>query len=236
MIYVTSDLHGCSPAVLQQLLDSANFSGDDYLFVLGDVIDRGDHGAELLLWLTEQTNVQLILGNHEALLLSCSFVFEEITENSLQQLTPQRMELVESWLLNGGGPTLTGLQTILKRSPEQFWGILDYLRDAPLYDALQVEDRNYVLVHAGLGNFHPGKALSDYTPGELLFARPTLETRYDSDATVIFGHTPTVFFGEEHRGRAVKTGDWICIDTGAAMGDLPMLLRLDDLKEFYLTA
>lgn len=53
---------------------------------------------------------------------------------------------------------------------------------------------------------------------------------------MIFGHTPTVFFGEEHRGRAVKTGDWICIDTGAAMGDLPMLLRLDDLKEFYLTA
>lgn len=161
MIYVTSDLHGCSPAVLQQLLDSADFSGDDYLFVLGDVIDRGDHGAELLLWLTEQTNVQLILGNHEALLLSCSFIFEEITEESLQQLTPQRMELVESWLLNGGGPTLTGLQKILKQDPEQFAGILEYLADAPLYDNVEVNGRKYILVHSGLDNFRPGKQLSD---------------------------------------------------------------------------
>lgn len=60
MVYVTSDLHGYPPEAFMKLLDRAGFTGDDFLFVLGDVIDRGEYGAELLLWLTEQPNVQLI--------------------------------------------------------------------------------------------------------------------------------------------------------------------------------
>ena len=76
MVYVSADLHGCDPAVFQQLLRRADFGEEDFLFIPGDVIDRGDHGARLLLWLTQQPNMQLILGNHEALLLSCSFLFQ----------------------------------------------------------------------------------------------------------------------------------------------------------------
>lgn len=41
MIYVTSDWHGYPLAKFMELLDKANFSDDDYCFVLGDVIDRG---------------------------------------------------------------------------------------------------------------------------------------------------------------------------------------------------
>lgn len=68
MVYVTADLHGCPLTTLQQLLKQADFKESDFLFVLGDVIDRREHGAELLLWHTEQPNMQLILGNHEAML------------------------------------------------------------------------------------------------------------------------------------------------------------------------
>lgn len=234
MIYVTSDLHGCAPAVLQELLARADFTDDDYLFVLGDVIDRGSHGAELLLWLTQQPNVQLILGNHEALMLSCSFLFEEVTEESLERLTPRQFELAENWLRNGGSPTMAGLRKLLKRDPELVAGILDYLQDAPLWESVRVKGRKFILVHSGLGNFHPEKHLSDYTADELLFTRPDPDTLYFDDATVILGHTPTVFYGEAYRGRAMKTRDFICIDTGAALGESPMLLRLDDLREFYL--
>ncbi len=233
MIYVTSDLHGCQPEALKQLLQSAGFSEEDFLFVLGDVIDRGEHGAELLLWLTQQPNVQLILGNHEALLLACSVLFEEVSEESLARIQP---ELVNNWLQNGGGPTMAGLRRLLKTDPELVQGILEYLHDAPLYETLQVNGKRFLLVHSGLDNYYPGRPLSDYTPEELLFTRPALETRYAPGTTVIFGHTPTVCYGDEYRGRALKTGSWICIDTGAALGGNPMLLRLDDLKEFYLEA
>ena len=48
MVYVTSDLHGYPLADLQALLDGAGFTDKDFLVILGDVIDRGEHGAELL--------------------------------------------------------------------------------------------------------------------------------------------------------------------------------------------
>ena len=233
MIYVTSDLHGCSLESFRRLLAQAGFRQEDYLFVLGDVIDRGEHGAELLLWLTEQPNVELILGNHEAMLLACEFLFEEVTDESLDRLTSERFDLLGNWLQNGGGPTLSGLRKILKESPELMEGILDYLRDAPLYEIVEVQGKRFVLVHAGLENFRLDRDLDDYSPEELLFGRPALDTIYYPDATVVFGHTPTAYYGEEYRGKAVRTDTWICIDTGAAMGGSPMLLRLDDMKEFY---
>lgn len=233
MIYVTSDLHGCKLSELIQLLDRAGFSDEDFLFVLGDVIDRGEHGAELLLWLTEQPNVQLILGNHEAMLLACHWLFDPVTEETLANLTVGRMHLIETWHRNGGHPTLIGLRKLLKEDGELLEGILDYLRDAPLYDVVWAGGKKYILTHAGLGNFSPEKKLSDYTPEELLMIRPSPEDTYFEDATVVFGHTPTVFYGEAHRGRALGTKTWICIDTGAALGEHPMLLRLDDGMEFY---
>ena len=233
MIYVTSDLHGCSLEQLMNLLQRSGFSGEDFLFVLGDVIDRGEHGVALLRWMAEQPNVQLILGNHEAMLLSCDFLLEAVTEESLEKLDIARMELLQNWLANGAAPTLTGLRRLLKEEPEVLEGIMDLLRTAPLYEQIEAGGRKYILVHAGLGNFHPDRPLEDYTPDELLMARPLPDTRYFSDATVIFGHTPTGYLDPVYRGRAMKTDSWICIDTGAAMGGSPMLLRLEDRKEFY---
>ena len=131
MVYVTSDLHGYPPEAFMKLLDRAGFTGDDFLFVLGDVIDRGEYGAELLLWLTEQPNVQLILGNHEAMLASCSFLFEEVTEKSLAKLTVDQMRLLETWADNGALPTIAGLRKILRQDALLVEGILDYLQDAP---------------------------------------------------------------------------------------------------------
>ena len=75
--------------------------------------------------------------------------------------------------------------------------------------------------------------MDDYTPDELLWARPTLDTRYFDNATVIFGHTPTEYFGEQYCGKMVKTDTWICVDVGAASGRLLMLPCLDAMEEYY---
>ena len=48
-IYVTSDLHGLALADFKRLLAQAQFSQDDWLYILGDGIDRqNDGGIELL--------------------------------------------------------------------------------------------------------------------------------------------------------------------------------------------
>jgi len=233
MIYVSSDLHGCKPSVFHRLLTQAGFCDDDFLFILGDVIDRGEWGAELLLWLTQQPNVELILGNHEAIMLACSFLFNEVTEQSLDSLTAKEISLVQNWVNNGGGPTLKGLQQLLRKDPESVYGIIEYLREAPLYEKLEVNGQSFVLVHAGLGNFRADRSLDDYPPTNLLLGRPSLDTHYFSNTRVIFGHTPTQFFGDDYCGRAVHTTTWSCIDVGVHLGYPPMLLRLDDMKEFY---
>lgn len=234
MIYVTSDLHGCSVELFHQLLEKAGFQEEDFLYVLGDVIDRGEYGAELLLELTQMPNAQLILGNHEALMLACDFLFEEVTEESVGRLNREQFMLLESWLENGGGSTLDGLRRMLRLDPELVEGILEYLRDAPLYEWVDAGERSYILVHAGLGNFEPDKSLDEYDLEELTMDRPDLTDRYFEDATVIFGHTPTEYYGTEHQGRMLRTDTWLCIDTGAARGNTPMLLRLEDEQEFYL--
>ena len=84
MIYVTSDLHGYPLPDFLRLLGKADFSDADELIILGDVIDRnGDGGIAMLRWMLQQVNVRIILGNHEAMLLSCRFLFDTITDESL---------------------------------------------------------------------------------------------------------------------------------------------------------
>ena len=231
MIYVTSDLHGYPLEKFRKLLAKAGFSDEDFLFVLGDVIDRGDEGLRLLRWMAEQPNVQLILGNHEAMLLRCAFLFQEA--EAAKELSQEDMEQLALWRSNGAAPTMDAFRELLHTKPDVLEGILDYLGDAPLYDFVNISGRQFILVHAGLGNFSADKPFHRYEPEELLWERPGLQTRYLEGATVVFGHTPTYHYGEEYRGQAVKTDTWICIDTGAAAGGSPMLLRLDDMAEFY---
>lgn len=81
MIYVTSDLHGYPIEKFKKLLKKVDFNDDDFLYVLGDVIDRGEDGIKIIKWLMAQPNAQLLLGNHEAMMLACDFLFDEITED-----------------------------------------------------------------------------------------------------------------------------------------------------------
>ena len=75
MIYVTSDWHGCDLDEIKALFAQVNFKDTDFCFVLGGVIDGGEHGIALLEWLMEQYNVELILGANEQMLLMQEALF-----------------------------------------------------------------------------------------------------------------------------------------------------------------
>ena len=235
MIYVISDLHGYPLPRFLQLLRKVDFSEDDFLFILGDVIDRnGDGGVEMLRWLLWQPNVELLLGNHEAMLLSCDFLLDEITEEGIEQLTPEKLSLLANYMRNGGDVTLKALRKLAAASREEVYDILDYLREAPLYETVSAGDRDFLLVHAGLENFRKDRKLSDYSSDELLWARPALSENYFDGVITVFGHTPTGSYGTAYEGKILKTATWINIDAGAASGNEPVLLRLDDMAEFRL--
>lgn len=234
-VYVTSDLHGLPLKDLKLLLDSVNFNDNDWLYILGDIIDRqNDGGVEILKWLLNKPNAQLILGNHEAMLLSCDFVFNEITEENILGFTPDKMELLMNYTQNGGDVTLKSLRKLMKHDPETVVDILGYLREAPLYETVSAGSNDFLLVHSGLDNFDKNKKIADYTADELIWAWPELDDEYFDDIITVFGHTPTMSYDHVNKGKILKTKTWIDIDVGVPYGNPPALLRLDDLKEFYL--
>lgn len=233
MIYVISDLHGYPLDRFTDLLEKADFSSDDTLYVLGDVIDRnGDGGVETLRWMMRQDNVELLRGNHETMLLSCGFLFDEITDDSIEALDEEKLSRLNTYLYNGGSVTLKSLRRLNKTDPDEVADILDYLREAPLYKMITAGGRDHLLVHGGLENFDKNRRLSDYADDELVWARPEKDDDYFDDVYTVIGHTPTLFFGSEYKGRVYRTRTWMCIDTGAGIGEAPVLVRLDDGKEF----
>lgn len=230
MVYVTSDLHGYPLEKFRDFLDKVGFCDKDFLYILGDVIDRGPDSVKILKWLMLQPNVELLLGNHEAMLLACDFLFDEITEDSISKLTGTKLNTYRTWVSNSGQVTLDALSGVRNKEIQY---ILEYLRERPLYEAVTVNNRDFVLVHSGLGDFRKDKELSEYTPTDLLWTRPSLNTKYFDDVTVVFGHTPTVCYGNKYLGKIVKTDTWVNVDVGVGIGQEPCLLRIDDMKEFY---
>lgn len=227
MVFVTSDLHGYPVERFEQLLAAASFGSGDVCYVLGDVIDRGAHGAALLQWLLRQPNVRLIQGNHEAMMLDARFALEDDrTEYTESQLTALRR-----WLSNGGNPTLDGLSCLSYRHAV---ALMEQVERLPLYAEAEAGGQRFWLTHSGLGNFHPDKPLSAYTERELLWHRPLPDEVYHRDVITVFGHTPTLYLNPDFCGRVLRTPTWIDVDTGAALGLEPTLLCLDTMEEYRL--
>ena len=234
MIYVTSDLHGYDLDLFLNFLNRSGFDEErDRLIVLGDVIDgNGDGGVSLLRWMMRKPSVTLLRGNHEEIMLSFQNLLRNVKDSYLGSSYPGQLMAFTAWVNGDGTNTFLALKELAKEDPEDVGKVLDYVANARHYLEVTAGGKNYVLVHSGLKNFSPERPLSDYKLHELIVARPGLEDRYYEDKTVIFGHTPTERLG--NKGRMVMTETWIDIDTGAGHGGTPMLLRLDDLKAFYV--
>lgn len=93
-LYVVSDVHGFRDD-LERELDAVGFGGDDRLWVLGDLLDRGPDGIgviDLVMSLQRQApdRVHVLMGNHEILALG-------------RHRFP-RGRFADSWRVNGGRP------------------------------------------------------------------------------------------------------------------------------------
>ena len=67
--YVISDVHGQYNAY-KKMLNKIRFTKNDFLYVLGDVIDRGPEGLRIIQDIMKRENAELLLGNHECMLLN----------------------------------------------------------------------------------------------------------------------------------------------------------------------
>lgn len=103
--YVISDIHGHYDMFIG-LLDKIEFKDTDTLYVLGDVLDRGQHPIKVLKKLMEMPNAICLIGNHELMALDClEFLMNEITEESIKDLNEENMNNLLTWIQNGGDTT-----------------------------------------------------------------------------------------------------------------------------------
>lgn len=68
IIYCVSDIHG-ELDKFERLLELIQLSDADQLYIIGDVIDRGAMGVDILQKIMAAPNMTMLLGNHEQMCL-----------------------------------------------------------------------------------------------------------------------------------------------------------------------
>lgn len=231
MHYVISDLHGCYQEFMQ-LLDQIQFSENDILYVIGDVIDRGPDPVKILQYMMMRSNVIPIIGNHEYIAMRVlPGLFQEVKQEDLEQvLTAEFIQNTQLWFEDGGRITA---EQIRKLPLEEQEDLIEFIRDFSVFEELEINGTHYILIHSlpkGYQN-HPDQ---DFVLEEMLFSRPDFHGKWDGDTTYIVGHTPTFKIGEEYRGKIFRNGRFIDIDCGCVTGNALGILCLETGEEYYL--
>ena len=223
--YVMGDIHGEADR-FHAMLKKIQFSENDKLILLGDVIDRGPDGIALLLEIMEMPNVIMLLGNHEDMMLK--YLSPSATGTEIRR-----------WNKNGNAPTLAAY---LKQKAKVQHRIVSYLRGLPAHIELEVNGTRFYLVHG-----FPGENEHDE-----VWHRPEIDAvNPKPECQVIIGHTKVLSMvnPEEERIRyaieledkgehlrILHTSGFVNIDCGCGY-DMPIkalaCLRLEDLSEFY---
>lgn len=230
--YVMSDIHG-QYEMFMDVLDQIQLKEEDTLYVLGDVLDRGPHPVKVLRKLMEMPNVVCIVGNHELMAMEClEFLMQEVTEESIEELDERALDNLVVWQINGSQPTIDEFRALSKEMRQE---VVGYIKDFSLYEEVEVDGTEYLLVHAGLGNYEPGKDIEEYSLHDLVWERADYKVQYFEDAYVVSGHTPTQMIRENDRpGYIYKKNHHIAIDCGSHIdGGRLACICLDTGEEFY---
>ncbi len=225
MTYVMSDIHGCYDKYVE-MLAKIEFSTEDRLYILGDVVDRGSNGMKVLLDIAKHNNIILLMGNHdqEALLL-LSQLYKLIEE----EVSDELLEVYQMWLSDGGNATVS---EFLQLSEEEQIRALQEMKKALYYKEIIVNDVKYLLAHT----VPEKEELQDIKNCDLeafLLGEPEYEKQYFEDVIIITGHTPTHYIDKNFKGKIWRGNNHIAVDCGAVYGNSLGCICLETGEEHY---
>lgn len=238
-IYAVSDLHGQYEIFLKGL-KKIGFSEADRLYFIGDAVDRGPDGIKILQLIKDHGNMDLIMGNHEFMML-----------NSVDPEGKKKCNGADAnlWLYyNDGTRTYKKYGDLSDKARLE---LLTWLKDRYVIKTIEVNGAEFCLTHSyykqGLENLKYSEMeyrdvwdivwKSYYRSDANTHAADVYR---DYDYTFITGHVPvqraTGKFGSKEL-RIFKKGNFIDIDGGCAMGAAgtstgALFLRLEDMKVF----
>lgn len=223
MTYVMSDLHGDYQKFLN-MLEKIRFSDQDILYILGDLLDYGDESMELLADLSVRLNVYPIAGEHDFLAARMLKGFDGMLKSGASP-DPEYIAEMTQWVQDGGQITLEGFRAL---DEEQREGVLEYLEEMTLFEELEINGKEYVLVHAGIADYEDGADLEDFLPEDFFSAAIDPSYPLINGKTVVAGHVPTAS-GKIERGEGS-----VLIDCGVCNGGSLGCLCLETGKEYYV--
>lgn len=242
--YVCSDIHGCYEQ-FKGMLDVISFSDEDTLYILGDVIDRGLDGIAILQDIIRRNNVELIIGNHELMMLKSLDAIKRLEQRGL---TYQCSRDASNWVDYNGGHTTYSKFTALTEEEQN--KIVDYLKDRPVIKVIEVNGSKFHLSHSFTIPNREKDAyfIEDLTASELDDVVWRSPFRYDrlfvssekyseTNLRYIVGHVPTYKLHNREEPKIIRQGNIIDIDCGCVHGRINSALsclRLDDGKAYYI--
>lgn len=238
-VYVCSDIHGLKDRYDRMM---KAIHEDDTLYVIGDVIDRGEDGIVILCDLLSRDNVVMMPGNHEYMMLR----YYQAKSGLLKDPYEKNAALT-NWSFNHNTYTMQAFEALSEEEQEK---LLIQLETAPAAICnLHVNEQCYYLVHGCPSTIlcEGTLTLSTIQPygmeaEDLLWNRMDPSQRYFMDRCVITGHTPTLFFQKNepyevwYQGDDIMTTHLMDIDCGCAAQNMysrVALLCLDDRSVRY---
>ncbi|MEO6217650.1 MAG: metallophosphoesterase family protein [Sphingomonas sp.] len=228
-VYAIGDVHGRLDLLIAMLDridvdDAGRPPADTSIVLLGDLVDRGPHSAQVIDHVIERDwhgrSVKVLQGNHEEVMLLA---------------LSGDLEAMRFWTRIGGGETMASYgvpaELIERGNAQQLFD--DFVARIPrshcalLYRTVDhVTIGDYAFVHAGI---RPGIPLDKQKVNDLRWIRGEfLDHEGDLGAVVVHGHTITETV-EEYDNR-------IGIDTGAYATGRLTVLGLEGQERWYLSS
>jgi serine/threonine protein phosphatase 1 len=227
MRYAVGDVHGCYKSLKKLVEDILGIGKEDELYFVGDFIDRGPAGKEVIDYVIslqkEGYQVQAVRGNHEEMLID-AYLYR----------TPDKYML---WMFNGAEATLNsyGIETHKYRDEAALYELpeshVDFMRKLPYY----IELDDYFIVHAGI-NFKAEDPFKDTR--SMVWCRDCYnDLSLSGNRSMVHGHTPLplkqIQSMAERKGENQLNIDAGCVYKGyAKMGNL-VALDLDNRKVYH---
>lgn len=241
--YAISDLHG-QYGIFEKLLEIIGFSDDDYLYVLGDAIDRGPDGIRILQKIMNSQNMDLLIGNHEFLMLN------SVAEDGSAETSGRDADL---WLnYNGGIHTFAQYKELSDSERKE---LLAWLRGRLLTKVVAISGKQICLTHSYFVKEYIGKKYEDCNnrvAWNIVWKTPyradlyvPVDTYAETDYDFIIGHVPVQrVAGLDQKLQAFHEQNILLIDGGCSYRQDGVLadneygvicIRLEDMRETVVT-
>lgn len=233
MNYVIADIHGCYEEYLE-LLNKINLEDEDHLYILGDAMDRGPQSMKVLLDCVNRKNISYVIGNHDYLFLHFIHKLGVDLSNAVN-LSAEDISDFQLYLKDGG---LTTIEEFIKLTQEEKIVVCNFLKKANGYEEIEVGNKRYILVHAGISGFDEEKSLDKYDVLDFISKRTDYNKRYyqNGNTYVITGHTPTQYINKDSLAKVYSGNGHIAIDCGCVYGGKLAAYCIESGKTRYVDA